>query len=88
MIGLVGLEIADAAALLAPGAADHLVEQLPGAFRRARIAVAQAQIRIDHADQIEPRKVVALGDQLRADDDVDAAFRDLGQARCASSRSR
>src|SRR5207248_2997613 len=54
MIGLVRLEIADAAALLATGTADHLVEQLPGAFRRARIAVPEAQIRIDHADQTAP----------------------------------
>ena len=79
MLRLVGLQIADAAALVAPGAADHLVEQLPGALGGARIAVAQAQIGIDHADQIEPRKIMALGHQLRADDDVDAAFRDLVQ---------
>ena len=68
-----------AAALLAPGAADHLVEQLPGALGGARITVGQAEIRIDHADQVEPREIVALGDELRADDDVDAALRDLGK---------
>ena len=72
-----GLQIADAAALLAPGAADHLVEQLKRPLGGARIAIAQAQIGIDDADQIEPREIVALRDQLRADDDVDAALRDF-----------
>src|SRR6266702_3423207 len=76
MVRLVRLEIADAAALLASGAADHLVEQLPGAFRGARIAIAQAQIRVDHADQIEPRKIMALRPELCADDDVDARLRE------------
>ena len=74
-----GLQIADAAALVAAGAADHLVEQLKGPLGGARIAVAEAEIGIDHADQIEPRKIMALGHQLRADDDVDAAFGDLVQ---------
>ena len=83
-----GLQIADAAALLAAGAADHLVEQLERAFGGARIAIAQAQIGIDHADQIEPRKIMPLRHQLRADDDVDAAFRDLVQFASAWFRSR
>ena len=74
-----GLQIADAAALLAPGAADHLVEQLERPLGGARIAIAEAQIRIDHADQIEPRKIMSLRHQLRADDDVDAAFGDFVQ---------
>ena len=88
MVGLVGLQIADAAALVASGAPDHLVEQLEGPLGGARIAIAQAQIGIDHADQIEPRKIVALGHQLGADDDVDAAFRDVVQFDCAWFRSR
>ena len=37
---LVGLQIADAAALVAAGAPDHLVEQLKGALGGARIAIA------------------------------------------------
>src|SRR6202048_1183872 len=40
MLGLVGLQIADAAALIAPGAPDHLVEQLKGALGGAWIAIA------------------------------------------------
>ena len=83
-----GLQIADAAALLAPGAADHLIEQLEGSLGRARIAIAEPEIGIDDADQIEPRKVVALRHELRADDDVDAALRDLVQLASAWFRSR
>ena len=72
-----GLQVADAAALIAPRTPDHLVEQLERPLGGARIAIAEAQIRIDHANQIEPRKIMAFGHQLRADDDVDAAFRDF-----------
>ncbi len=74
MIGLMSLEIADAVAGLAPGTADHLVQQLEGALRSARIAVGQAEIGIYHADQIELGKVMSFRHQLRADDDVEAAF--------------
>ncbi len=79
MVGLVGLQIADAAALLAPGAADDLMQQLERALGCARIAVGQAEIGIDHADQVELGKMMAFGDELRADDDVEAAFGDVGQ---------
>src|SRR5215213_2558162 len=79
MIRLASLQIPDAAALLSPGTADHLVEQLERPLGGARIAIAEAQIRIDHADQIEPRKIMPLRHQLRADDDIDAAFRDFVQ---------
>ena len=73
MLGLMGLQIAEAAAGLAAGAADHLMQQLKGALGGARIAVAEAEIGVDHADQIEHRKMMALGDHLRADDDVEPA---------------
>jgi hypothetical protein len=52
MFGLMGLQIADTTALIAPGAADHLVQELPGAFRGTRIAIAEAEIGINHTDQI------------------------------------
>ena len=35
------------------------------------------EIGIDDADQVELGKVMPLGDELRADDDVDAALRDV-----------
>ena len=79
MLGLVGLQIAVADAGVAAGPADHLMQELEGALRRARVAVAQAEIGVDHADQIEHREVMALGDQLRADDDIEAAGGDVGE---------
>ena len=79
MIGLMRLQIAAADAGVAAGAADDLVQQLKGALGGARIAVARAQIGIDHADQIEHREMMALGDELRADDHVEAACGDIGE---------
>ena len=60
-------------------AARHLMQKLEGAFGGARIAIAQAQVGIDHAHQIEFWEMMALGDKLRADDDVDAPLRDIVQ---------
>ena len=77
MLGLVRLQIADAAAGLAAGAADDLMQELERALGRARIAVGEAEIGVDDADQIELREMVALGDELRADDDVEAALGDV-----------
>ena len=71
------LQEAEALAFLAPGAADHLMQQLERALGRARIAVAETEIGIDDADQVELREMVALGDQLGADDDVEAALGDV-----------
>ena len=79
MVGLMGLQVSNAAALLAAGAPDHLVEQLKRPLGGARIAIAEAEIGIDDADQIEPREIMPLRHELRADDDIDAAFRDLVQ---------
>ena len=79
MLGLVGLQVAVAGAGVAAGAADHLMQKLERALGGARIAIAQAEIGIDHADQIEHREVMALGDQLGADDDVELAGGDIGE---------
>ena len=56
MLGLMGLQIAAADAGIAAGAADHLMQQLKGAFGGARIAIVQAEIGVDDADQIELRE--------------------------------
>src|SRR5262249_3637592 len=53
MFALMGLQIADAAALVAASAADHLAQELPGALGGARIAIEKAQVRIDDPDQVE-----------------------------------
>ena len=79
MIRCVGLQQCAAGAAGASGAAGHLAEELEGAFSGAEIAVGEAEVGIDHADQLEQREIVALGDELRADDDVDLAFCDRRQ---------
>src|SRR5215475_223262 len=77
MLGLMRLQIADAATLLPPGTADDLMQKLKRALGRARVTVCQAEIGVDHADQIELGEMVALGHKLRADDDVEASLGDV-----------
>jgi hypothetical protein len=74
MFRLEGLDQAEALLAGAAGAAGDLAEQLECAFGGARIAIGEAEIGIDHADQRHVRKVVPLGDELRADDDIDSPF--------------
>ena len=76
MVGLVGLQQADALLAGAARPTGHLAEQLEGAFGGARIAIGKSEIGIDDADQRHVRKIVPLGDQLRADDDVGFALGD------------
>ena len=45
------LQKTDAASFLASRAADHLVQQLERALGRARIGIAEAEVRIDDADK-------------------------------------
>src|SRR5258705_518408 len=77
MVGLVGLQEPVAAASLASGPPRHLMQELERALGRARVAVAHAEVGVDDADQVELGEMMALGDKLRADDEIDAAFRDL-----------
>ena len=53
------------------------MQQLERALGRARIAIAETEIGIDDADQVELGEMVTLGDQLGADDDVEAALGDV-----------
>src|SRR5215204_1145785 len=73
MLGLMGLQIAMAAASLAASAAYDLMQQLKRPFGRARIAIGEAEIAIYDANQVKLGEVMPLGDELRADDDVEAA---------------
>ena len=66
--------------LAAAGAADDLREQLERPLGRAKIRQAEADVGRDDADERHRRKVVALRDHLRADEDVD-------RRRAATSRS-
>ena len=53
------------------GAAADLGEELKRPLGRAQIAAGEAEIGIDDADQGQQREVIALGDDLGADDHVD-----------------
>lgn len=57
----------------APRTSRHLPDLLKGPLRRAQIAAVQPEVRVDHPDQRQVGEVIALGDKLRADDDVDVA---------------
>ncbi len=54
-----------------PARPGHLVEQLERALGGAQVAAAEAEIGVDHAHQREVGEVVALGDDLGAEQDVD-----------------
>ena len=89
MVGRIGLHEAAPDEARAPGTARDLMQKLECALGGARIgAMRQAEIAVDDADEGEARKVVTLGDDLRADDDVEFARLDaaddlahFGQAR-------
>ena len=75
IVGIARLDQHQSRLLGAAGAAGDLMQQLERAFARAQIAVRAAEIGIDHADQRQLRKMMALGDDLRADQHVDLALR-------------
>ncbi len=78
MFGLAGLQQRDARPFAASRPARDLAHQLKGAFGGAQVRPLKPEVRIDHADQRQQRKVVALRHKLRADDDVGAAAGNLG----------
>ena len=55
----------------AAGAAGHLMQELIGALGRAQVAAVEAEIGIDHADQGQHGEMMALGDHLGADQEID-----------------
>ena len=68
-----GLDEHAAGLVAAAGAAGDLLDLLEAALGGAKIAAGEAEVGIDHADQRQVGEVIALGDQLRADHDVDRA---------------
>ena len=75
MLRLPGLQQRAAGPVAAAGASRRLAQQLEGAFGGARIAVRQADVGVDDPDQRQQREIVALGDELGADDHVVFAAR-------------
>ena len=59
------------------GAAGDLEQQCRKPLRRAEIGAVERIVRAEHADEREPWKIVALGQHLRPDEDVDLAGFDL-----------
>ncbi len=92
MLRLPGLHQSLAEPAGAAGAARHLLKNLERPLRRARIAVREADIGIDHADEREQRKIMPFGDKLRADDDVARTISDgvefVAQSRRAAGKIR
>jgi hypothetical protein len=77
VLGLKGLQQRQPRLVRPPRAPRHLPHQLERPLRRAQVTALQAEIGIHHAHQRQARKVVPLRHQLRADDDVGVALRDL-----------
>ena len=58
----------------ASGASCDLGQQLESALGRAEIRKAESHVRPHHAHQRDPMNVVALGDHLRTDQQIEFAF--------------
>src|SRR3546814_11697064 len=50
---------------------------LKGALGRAQVAAVEPEVGIDDADEGEVGEMIALGDELRADDDIDQPALDI-----------
>ena len=74
-----GLDEDFALDVAAAGAAGDLGEQLEGAFAGAEVRDDAGQVGVDDPDQRDVRKMQALGDHLRADEDVDLAGAEVAQ---------
>ena len=80
--------IASPGVLAAARAADDLRQQLERPLGRAEVRQAEADVGRDDADERHGRKVVALRDHLRADEDVDVAAPRRREARARWRRVR
>ncbi len=74
MIGLKCLQQGAPRPLSAPGPARHLIEQLKRPLGGARIAIGQPDVGVHHADQSQMWEMMALGDELGADDQIEFAI--------------
>ena len=74
VLGLDGLHQDDARDVAASRAPGHLRQQLEGALGRPEVRHAQSDVGVHYAHQRDVRDVVALGDHLRAHQNVITAF--------------
>ena len=77
MVGKVGLHDDLAGQSRAAGASCDLQHERRQAFRGAEVGAVERVVGAEDADQREPRKIVALGEHLRAHEDVDLLRFDL-----------
>src|SRR5271167_4292128 len=75
MVRLPGLQQRPADFVAAPRPPGRLAQELERALGGARVGVGEPDVGVDHADERQKREVVAFGDQLRADDEVEGAAR-------------
>ena len=73
VVGLVGLDEDASGFVAAAGAAGDLGEELEDALRSAEVWEAEGEVGADDADEGDAVDVVALGDHLRADEEIDFA---------------
>src|SRR5262249_1819832 len=76
MVRLMRLQQATPLPRRPPGATRDLVQELESPFGRPGIAIGEPEVGVDDTNQVELWKMVALGDNLGSDDDIDMAIRD------------
>ena len=75
MLRLPGLQEGPADPLGAAGPPRRLAQKLKRALGGSRIGIGKADVGIDHAHEGQQRKIMPLGDELGADDEVVVAAR-------------
>ena len=80
-----GLDHGAAAIRAAAGAADDLRDEGERGLRRAEVVDVEAHIRVQHADERDGRKIEALGDHLRAEQDRDLLVAEAAQHRLVAA---
>src|SRR6185437_8425648 len=73
VIGEKGLQNYFSRDLATPGATRNLSQQLKSAFRCAEVGKAERHIRANNSNQRDAVDVVAFGDHLRADQEIEFA---------------
>src|SRR6185437_6921812 len=73
VVGEEGLQNYFSRDLATPCATRNLRQQLEGAFRGAKVGKAERHIRANNSNQRDAVDVVALGDHLRADQEIEFA---------------
>ncbi len=76
MVRVVSLQHDPPRSVLAPRPSGNLMQDLEGPLRRSEVSTHEAEVGIDYTDQRQHREMMALGDDLGAQDDVDLMIRD------------